>query len=152
MASDLLRRNDTENREMLHNKIDEYIDDISQLTADIIQLSRLNNKRCSQISPTSDTFSQAKLCQKRVEMMSVDSTITLNIEPHASSAQVCGSSCFAKLTLDNLIKNAINYGNGIVEVSLAEFESCWTIDVEDNGEGIPKDKREEIFLAHLGWW
>ncbi|MGF1753955.1 HAMP domain-containing histidine kinase [Vibrio makurazakiensis] len=147
MASDLLRRDDTKNRETMHDNIDDYIKDISLLTTDIIQLSRLNNKRCTLYAPQSEPISLASLCQKRIDMMNHDSTIKLTIDPSLSTLQPYGPCCFAKLTLDNLIKNAISYGNGIIEVSLHEFDSCWTIDVEDNGEGIPEDKRNEIFLA-----
>ncbi len=147
MASDLLRRDDTKNKAALHDNIDNYIEDISLLTADIIQLSRLNNKRCSSNAPHAEAIDLTKLCHKRIEMMSHNTAIQFNVDKNVSQHHPFGPHCFAKLVLDNLIKNAMNYGNGSVEVSLHEFDCCWTIDVEDNGEGIPKDKRNEIFLA-----
>ncbi|CDU02323.1 putative SENSORY TRANSDUCTION HISTIDINE KINASE (BACTERIAL SENSOR PROTEIN) [Vibrio coralliirubri] len=147
MASDLLRLGDTKNKETLHDNIDNYIEDISLLTSDIIQLSRLNNKRCTINSPQPEVIDLVKLCQKRIEMINHDSIITFNVDENLSLQHPFGAVCFAKLTLDNLIKNAVSYGHGSVEVSLHEFNCCWTIDVEDNGEGVPKDKRNEIFLA-----
>ncbi|MCK6264438.1 HAMP domain-containing histidine kinase [Vibrio sp. ZSDE26] len=147
MASDLLRRPDTINKEMLHDNIDNYIEDISLLTADIIQLSRLRNKRCVQSIPHTEEVPLKELCQNRMKMVGGDHNIAFNIDPELSNKHPYGAACFAKLILDNLIKNAINYGNGLVEVSLNEFDDCWTIDVEDNGLGIPSEKRQEIFLA-----
>lgn len=147
MANDLLRSNYVENRLELHAKIDDYIEDISLLTSDIIQLSRLTNKRCTKDTPLTNIISLPELCAKRIEMINHSADVKLNIDPELSSLQPNGADCFAKLTLDNLIKNAINYGKGVVEVSLNEFECCWTIDVEDNGNGIPDDKREEVFIA-----
>lgn len=147
LASDLLRRSDTENRQALHDSIDRYIEDISLLTSDIIQLSRLSNKRCTQHTPVASEIVLSELCEDRIELMKGDSTVSFTLDPHLSSLQPYGALCFAKLVLDNLLKNASYYGDGIIEVSLHEFECSWTIDVEDNGQGIPVDKREEIFLA-----
>jgi signal transduction histidine kinase len=53
----------------------------------------------------------------------------------------------AKLVLDNLFKNADRYGNGVVVVRLCQHQTYWTVSVEDNGCGVPEDKRDEIFLA-----
>ncbi|MBA5761736.1 HAMP domain-containing histidine kinase [Vibrio sp. 404] len=147
MANDLLRSNYVENRPALHDRIDDYIEDISLLTSDIIQLSRLTNKRCAKDAPLSNDISLPDLCAKRIEMINSSANIKLNIDTELSSLQPIGADCFAKLILDNLIKNAIAYGKGVIEVSLNEFECCWTIDVEDNGHGIPNDMREEIFIA-----
>ncbi|MGF1695687.1 HAMP domain-containing histidine kinase [Vibrio lamellibrachiae] len=146
MASDLLRREDTINREQLHDNIDQYIEDISLLTSDILQLSRLTNKRCTSTVPHSEKLHLAEICNHRIAMFG-DRNTTLRIDPALSQQHPFGAKCFAKLTIDNLIKNAINYGNGTVDVSINEFECSWTIDVEDNGQGIPLGKRQEIFLA-----
>ena len=53
----------------------------------------------------------------------------------------------ARLVLDNLIKNADRYGNGLVRVTVNSRNNQWQVDVEDNGQGIPEEKRDEIFLA-----
>lgn len=53
----------------------------------------------------------------------------------------------AKLVLDNLVKNGDRYGNGLVKITIDRADIHWIIDVEDNGVGIPEDKRSEIFLA-----
>ncbi|MCG9751798.1 HAMP domain-containing histidine kinase [Vibrio brasiliensis] len=147
LASDLLRLNETKNREALHDSIDCYIEDISSLTSDIIQLSRLNNKRCNSKETISGEIVLRELCENRIEMMTGDASVSFNVDSNLSSLQPFGPCCYAKLALDNVLKNASYYGQGVIEVSLNEFDCCWTIDVEDNGNGIPEDKREEVFLA-----
>lgn len=144
MACDLARREDCPNRAQLFNDIDDYIEDISDLTSDILKLSRLNqdtgDKADEKVVPL------RKLCQCRLDMMASSNT-KLIVADDVVGDELLLSPALAKLVLDNLIKNADRYGNGLVEVTLHEYPTCWTIDVEDNGHGIPEDKRQEIFVA-----
>lgn len=50
--------------------------------------------------------------------------------------------------LGNLVGNAVRYGTH-VEVHARRFEGAIHIDVDDDGPGIPADKREEVFRAFL---
>ncbi|MCW8345518.1 HAMP domain-containing histidine kinase [Vibrio sp. ZSDZ65] len=147
MASDLLRREDTKDRERLFNDIDDYIQDISSLTTDILQLSRLGNGRCSASNANPERFSLSEFCKDRIKMVVGEDEVRLVIDSEGSSEEYIAVQCFAKLVLDNLLKNAVRYGCGEVELAIRSFDACWTIDIEDNGPGIPLDKRDEIFLA-----
>lgn len=48
--------------------------------------------------------------------------------------------------LGNLVGNAVRYGTH-VEVQARRFDGVLQIDVDDDGPGIPEDKREEVFRA-----
>ncbi|WP_394125639.1 sensor histidine kinase [Vibrio hepatarius] len=146
MACDLIRRKDCQNREQLFNDIDDYIEDISDLTSDILQLSKLNNKMGYDEKPIEKVVPLKRLCRCRLDMIASNTT-KLNIADDVVEDEVTLPPALAKLVIDNLIKNADKYGNGLVEVTLHEYPTCWTIDVEDNGEGIPEEKRQEIFMA-----
>ncbi|MFM2590183.1 sensor histidine kinase [Vibrio sp. TBV020] len=146
MACDLARREDCQNREQLFNDIDDYIEDISDLTSDILQLSKLNNRIGVGEQSSEKIVPLRKFCRCRLDMMA-SSTIKLIIADDVVEDEAVLTPAFAKLVLDNLIKNADRYGNGLVEVTLHEYQSCWTIDVEDDGHGIPEEKRQEIFMA-----
>ena len=52
----------------------------------------------------------------------------------------------ARLVLDNILKNAGNYTRDKVWVTLDENSESWLIQIEDNGDGIPEDKRDEVLL------
>ncbi|MGF1776824.1 HAMP domain-containing sensor histidine kinase [Vibrio nomapromontoriensis] len=147
MASDLLRREDTKDRERLFNDIDDYIQDISSLTTDILQLSRLGNGRCSTVNARPERFCLSEFCRDRIKMVVGDGGVRLVEDKSEFSEEYVGVQCFAKLVIDNLLKNADRYSCGEVVVSVRSFDPCWTIDIEDNGPGIPIEKRDEIFLA-----
>lgn len=45
----------------------------------------------------------------------------------------------------NLLDNARNHGDGIVQVTFSVGEGTWVLTVEDNGPGIPVDQRTVVF-------
>ncbi len=145
VASDLLRREDTQQKEQLFDQIDCYIEDISLLTSDILKLAKLTNQSGEKSIEPSE-ISLTDLCQTRLDLMSDAETKTLIVKDEIRP--ICSApECYIKLVIDNLIKNATKYGNGEVRVTLSDSEQHWCIDIEDNGKGIPKDKQEEIFIA-----
>ena len=52
-----------------------------------------------------------------------------------------------KRALSNIISNAISFSKNIVEISSIQNEYYINILIEDDGKGIPKNKREEVFEA-----
>ncbi len=49
--------------------------------------------------------------------------------------------------LDNLVQNALRYAKNKVKVTFKKVDDSYVLVVEDDGEGIPEDKRENIFDA-----
>jgi signal transduction histidine kinase len=49
--------------------------------------------------------------------------------------------------LDNLIQNALRYAQSQVQVTLSKTKKYYLITVEDDGEGIPENKRKQVFEA-----
>ena len=47
--------------------------------------------------------------------------------------------------IENVIRNAIKYGNDVITVHLAVHEKSLVIHVDDNGEGVPEDELNDIF-------
>ena len=72
-----------------------------------------------------------------------------NIRVKRKLAEVELSGDWNKLyaVLDNLISNAIKFSpeEGVVTVTLSEAENEVTIDVEDQGNGVPEEERKRIF-------
>ena len=83
-----------------------------------------------------------KLCEKDIINSSkliknkVNNNLNIAIKPLAM-----------KRALLNIISNAISYSKTLVEISANKNSSFLNILIEDDGEGIPKNKREEVFNA-----
>ena len=52
-----------------------------------------------------------------------------------------------KRALLNIISNAISYSKNIVEIMTMKNDNILNIFIEDDGKGIPKNKREKVFKA-----
>ena len=62
-------------------------------------------------------------------------------------AMVLGDEVLLRRAIDNLVVNAIKYSRpgGRVSVQLGEDGAYWTLDVHDDGPGIPADARARVF-------
>ena len=47
--------------------------------------------------------------------------------------------------LENVIRNAIKYGNDIIEIQFTVQQHLLTITIDDNGEGVPEAELDDIF-------
>ncbi|POB67634.1 two-component sensor histidine kinase, partial [Vibrio vulnificus] len=112
--------------------IDEYIEDINELTTDVIQLSRLNALTKEYRESMRIEKSLLAFCECRTRLMS-NGLGDVKTDGICRNDVMVFESTLAKLVLDNLIKNAARYGHGRVDVTLRDFECCWCIDVEDDG-------------------
>ena len=52
-----------------------------------------------------------------------------------------------KRALLNIISNAISYSKNIVEIYSVHKDNYLNLYIEDDGKGIPKNKRAEVFKA-----
>jgi two-component system osmolarity sensor histidine kinase EnvZ len=67
----------------------------------------------------------------------------LPIDPSLDEVSVPLRPLAVRRALENLIGNALRYGGTLAQVSVALTDRTFRITVEDNGPGIPADKREE---------
>lgn len=67
----------------------------------------------------------------------------LPIDPSLADVSVPLRPLAVRRALENLIGNALRYGGTLAQVSVALTDRTFRITVEDNGPGIPADKREE---------
>jgi two-component system sensor histidine kinase ChvG len=67
--------------------------------------------------------------------------------PRSGSAVVAADEARLARAIDNLVDNAISFSpaGGLVEIAAAETGDQVTLTVEDEGPGVPDDKREAIF-------
>ena len=76
------------------------------------------------------------ISKSRTFKNNVNIYLTLSIQPLAMSR-----------ALLNIILNAISYSNKLIKISSKETSNYIDICIEDDGSGIPKNKREDVFKA-----
>lgn len=144
LAADLLRREAPSDNQALFEDIDSYIDDINDLTSQIMMLSKLNVMDNSFFELVKIHVDIAEYCQDRIRYARFNHvTFTSHLPIGVQSKFDC---TMARLVIDNVMKNANNYTSDSVWVSLDENAESWLMIIEDNGPGIPAEKREEVLM------
>ena len=78
-----------------------------------------------------------------------DDNITINFLSGHSNAQVYGDSAYLMILVGNIIQNAIQYCNSIIEVELIEKDGHVLLIVSDDGKGIAPEQRQQILKPFI---
>ena len=144
LATDLLRRGAPSHHQALFDDIDGYIEDINELTSEIIMLSKLNVMDNFFFELVKVRADLAEYCLDRIRYSELD-----NISFESKITRDFDIKCdcmMARLVFDNILKNAGNYTQDKIWMTLDENSKSWLVVIEDNGSGIPEDRRDEVFL------
>ena len=129
------------------NDINEDIDDLDSLLEELLSYARFDQKNYT-INPSLEKLipwlsnsmeklmplAGNKVLHYRVEGIGINETSLF--EPRLMTR-----------VLDNLVQNALRYAKHTVEVLLSKDHDNYLLVIEDDGAGIAKDKRKEIFNA-----
>lgn len=147
LASDMARRNAVEEQEPFFDDIDRYVDDISALTASVVQISRVGGLTESELLDTQNLLPERWLKQRIDRQEHYNKQISFHASLTEPAPALDVLETLANLVIDNLLQNAFRYADAAVAITLIGFDNTLVIDIEDDGAGIPKDKYDEIFLA-----
>ncbi|EKO3838275.1 two-component sensor histidine kinase [Vibrio harveyi] len=144
LATDLARRTEGEMQAELHDDIERYVDVVTDLTSDIVMLSRLSLKNHS-LQDSIEAIELPLWCKSRMNYRGLEQA-KLTVENDLDYQSIHLQPTLGNLVLDNLLQNAKRYGEFSVEVTIRSVEHFWIVDIEDDGPGIPEEKREEVFI------
>jgi signal transduction histidine kinase len=125
----------------------DYLDEMNQ---DILRLNMVVD-RFSKIGsrPILKEQRVAEVIQSTVEYMipRVSKNVELIFNDTGSEVRAHLSPPLFSWVLENLIRNAVDAmdGNGKIQLRLEQHQNGLIVTVSDNGPGIPKSKRKEIF-------
>ncbi|MBM6859216.1 ATP-binding protein, partial [Clostridium saudiense] len=125
--------------------INKEADRLSRLIHDILILSNIENMKVTSV----EHFKPLEVLQDVIDVISTESiakgveiTMNDNYKGYLSGSR----DKFYQLSM-NLVDNGVKYSkeNGKVKIELFEKNNCFTMIVEDDGIGIPKDDLPRIF-------
>lgn len=118
---------------------------LSNLVADIIQLSRMDESGSEMLFEDVDLYELAEDVTKQLERAAEKKRQTLNLTGGPQTVhgvrQILYEMCY------NLADNAIRYTgeNGRVDISVGKSGAHVFYQVEDNGIGIPREEQSRVF-------
>lgn len=72
-------------------------------------------------------------------------SLSIALSEATNSLVVCFDSTLLERAITNLISNASRYGGDSIEISVESMIDGWTLNVDDNGPGVEKVARAELF-------
>ncbi|WDE09131.1 hypothetical protein SG34_030665 [Thalassomonas viridans] len=145
LASGLIRKKSQDlDVLVLLDDLDSYIVDINELIGQIVEFSRVNEHKDIE----GEQYQNIKLrafVESRVRMLANahNKSLVLAID---NGLEIIANPIYLRLLIDNFIKNALNHGKEQIKVSAFIINKQLTIEVEDDGVGVPVNDRATIFI------
>lgn len=112
------------------------------LTGQLLDLQRLDQREVS-LAPV-DLVAIAERIVLDIAPLAFAAGYEMTLEPEAEHVTVSGDETALDRALANLIQNAIDHGGRRGTIMIRIARAGW-IEVCDEGDGIPRDEREQIF-------
>ena len=141
MANALATRKQGTSTEL--ERIDTEAQRLEQMIGELLELSRMqtNSHLSREVQPLSSLWEEL-LSDAQFEAEQMHKTLTLDEIPER---YISGNPKLLMSALENIVRNAIHYGQDKIEVHFSATAQQLTVTVEDNGEGVPESELDEIF-------
>ena len=140
----LAEEDDPKLRQRFEERISDNVDEMVELVETLLNYARLDqamiNLEKRSVSLTSIVASCIKT--KIVD----DKQITFDSE---NEINVLGDPAYLMILVNNLLQNALNYGENQVIVSISQSDENVVLSVYDDGAGIPEDDRQQIIKPFI---
>lgn len=143
-----LRENDPKKVQHTLQHIQTSSSSLAHLVSQLLAMARVEPGANSNLAMTLCNLAEiARITTVVWVPNALNKKIDLGFENHASDALIEGEPTLLKELLNNLIDNAIRYSqiDGHITVELKNKDRNIILCVEDNGPGIPENKRERVF-------
>ena len=113
------------------------------MISELLELSRMqvDNHISREEQPIASLW-EAILSDAQFEAEQMHKTLTYNEIPERT---ISGNPKLLMSALDNIVRNAIYYGEDVIQITMTEYDEHLLITVDDNGDGVPEDELEAIF-------
>jgi signal transduction histidine kinase len=120
----------------------EQIDHLANIASDFSEFAKVSNAEMEEID-------FMPVLQKEIDLFSETENITIHLDTNILEGKVFAAKSQLMRLFTNIIKNAIqaipDNKAGIIDITVRDTATHYTIAFKDNGEGIPADRREKIF-------
>ncbi len=141
MATALAQRKQGESKEL--SRIDTEAERLEKMISELLELSRMqvNSHELREHSDARSLWYEM-LEDARFEAEQNSKEFSVN---NLNEWPVSGNPNLLISALENVVRNAIKYGNDIIQVNFNVSENTIYIMIDDNGEGVPDDELDDIF-------
>jgi two-component system sensor histidine kinase ChvG len=137
-----------EQRDLLLEIVRDDVHRLDRLITDISEASRLDAQLSrAKFEPVDiGMMIEALIEQRETRELPRDIRLVFDRKPGAPLV-VLGEGARLERVFENLIENAISFSpdGGLISIAASSDTHCLTVRVEDEGPGVPEEKREDVF-------
>ncbi|EEY37439.1 envelope stress sensor histidine kinase CpxA [Vibrio mimicus] len=124
-------------------RIDTEAQRLEQMIGDLLALSRMqtNSHLMREVQPLSSLWEEL-LKDAEFEAEQMHKTLTFDAIP---DRKISGTPKLLMSALENVVRNAIHYGQKQIHVAFSIQDNVLCISVDDDGEGVPEEELADIF-------
>ena len=136
----LQEEDDPELRRRFEDKISNNVDEMTSLVETLLRYARLDQ---SMLEIKKDDILLSELIANCIKTKKSD-VVNFTFNDLSNDVKLIGDRSYVSMLINNLLQNAVIYGNGQIQVTLNRTQNNAQIIIEDNGLGIAKEQRENI--------
>ncbi|PSW43476.1 envelope stress sensor histidine kinase CpxA [Photobacterium leiognathi] len=141
MATALAQRKQGSSKEL--SRIDTEAERLETMIGELLELSRMQvNSHQQNEQLDCHTLWYEMLEDAKFEAEQCHKTLRYNM---LQDWPITGNPNLLISALENVIRNAIKYGNDVIELNFSVQQHLLTITIDDNGEGVPEAELDDIF-------
>ena len=141
MATGLAVRKQGESAEL--TRIDTEAQRLEQMIGELLELSRIQvNSHMVREKQALSSLWEAIFCDAQFEAEQMSKSLRYDAIPNRT---ISGNPKLLMSAVDNVVRNAIHYGEDKIDIQLHIADDTVQVIVDDNGEGVPDDELESIF-------
>lgn len=144
LTCDISRKSAPEDIKKTFDKIDNYINDLNSLISDIVTVAKLSESSSNSLQLTFEEIDINSFIKNRLENYW---DFRFNIKIPDECSYINGDRILVQILVDNIISNAIKFASSQIDVSLNYSHKSITLTIDDDGPGVPQDKRNDVFVA-----
>lgn len=143
----MLSQDDEDNgeREQHLGQLGRDLERLSTIIERILSLSRLENGLVTLQTEEVDVRQLVSQLVKDLGYVDVKHGERLQVHDSAEWPVIDSDPELLRLVLENLIRNALQYTDDLIEISCEAQPDSYTILVRDHGQGVPEDQLEQLF-------
>lgn len=136
----LQEEDDPDLRRRFEDKISNNVDEMTSLVETLLRYARLDQ---SMLEIKKDEILLPQLTDNCIKTKKSD-VVNFTFNDLSNDVKLIGDRSYLSMLINNLLQNAVIYGNGQIQVTLNRTQNNAQIIIEDNGLGIAKEQRENI--------
>jgi signal transduction histidine kinase len=136
---------DESEREQHLGQLGRDLERLSTIIERILSLSRLENGLVKLQTEPVDVHQLALQLVKDLNYVDVAHGERLQVHDSDAWPQLDSDPELLRLVLENLVRNALQYTDGLIELSCQATPEAYTVLVRDHGDGVPEEQLAQLF-------